>query len=176
MIQTRTNVRLLKYLGIGLVALPEPFTTPFGVALLLTAHHLSQELKAGPDNFLLETPDDWFKRSADHVVGGPGIPGEVRLYARSAGHLLPWQYEGSRSLEVNSPLGWQIRYDTKVNVAHHVVDLPMLYRRYGIRSDGSKVKPVNPRPEFSSGGNKNLVHHNIDMPMLYRRYGMASTH
>jgi hypothetical protein len=131
MIQTRTSVRLLKYLGIVLVALPEPFTTPFGVTLLLTAYRLSQKLKAGPDNFFLETPEDWFKRSADHVVGGPGVPGEVRLYARSVDHPLPWQHEGNRSLEANSPLGWQIWYDTKVNVVYHTIDLPRLYRRYG---------------------------------------------
>ena len=134
MIRNRTNIRLLKYLGIGLVALPEPVTTAFGVALLLTAYHLSQELKAGPDNFFIETPDDWFKRSADHVVGGPSVPREVRLYARSARHPLPWQHEGSRSLEANSPLGWQIRYATRVNVVHHTIDMPMLYRRYGIAS------------------------------------------
>jgi len=176
MIQTRTSIRLLKYLGIVLVALPEPVTTAFGVAFLFTAYYLSLKPEAGSDSFFLETPDDWFKRSGDHAAGGPGVPGEVRLYSRSAGHPLPWQHEGSRSLEANSPLGWQIRYDTKVNVAHHVVDLPMLYRRYGIRSGGSKVEPVNPHPKFSSGGNKNLVYHTIDMPMLYRRYGMASTH
>lgn len=146
MIQTRTSVRLLKYLGIGLVALPEPFTTAFGIAFLLTAHHLFQKLKLNVDTLSEE-------------------------------YLLPWQFEGSRSLETNSPLGWQIRYDTKVNVVYHTIDLPRLYRRYGIRSDGSKVKPRDFRPESTSSSNtKNLVRHTIDLPKLYQRYGMAPTH
>jgi hypothetical protein len=145
MIQTRTSVRLLKYLGIVLVVIPEPVTTAFGVALLFTAHHLSQKLEANIDTLSEE-------------------------------YLIPWQFDSSRSLEANSPLGWQLRYDTKVNVVYHTIDLPRLYRRYGIRSDGSKVKPRDSRPELTSGNNKNLVRHAIDLPMLYRRYGMAATH
>jgi hypothetical protein len=145
MTQTRNSVRLLKYLGIGLIALPEPFTTPFGVALLFTAYHLSQKLEAGPDNFFLETPDDWLKRSGDHAAGGPGVPVEVRLYTRSANQPLPWQHEGSRSLEANSPLGWKNWYDTKVNIVYHTIDLPTLYRRYKVRNNSPRVKPGGSR-------------------------------
>jgi hypothetical protein len=145
MIQTRTSVRLLKYLGIVLAAIPEPVTTVFGVALLVTAHHLSQKL-------------------------------EPNKYTLSEEYLIPWQFDSNRSLEANSPLGWQIRYDTKVNVIYHTIDLPRLYQRYGLRSDGSKVKPRDSRPEIASDNNKNLVHHALDLQRLYRRYGMAPTH
>jgi hypothetical protein len=145
MIQTRTSVRFLKYLGIGLIALPEPVTTAFGVALLFTALHLSQKLKLNVDTLREE-------------------------------YLLPWQFETSRSLETNSPLGWQIRYDTKVNVVYHTMDLPRLYRRYWVRSDGSKVKPRDFRPEPASDNDQKLVRHTIDLPRLYRRYGMAPAH
>ena len=41
--------RLLKTFGLVLIALPEPFTTPFGVALLLLAHFLFR--KHRPDSY-----------------------------------------------------------------------------------------------------------------------------
>jgi hypothetical protein len=145
MIQTRTSVRFLKYLGIGLIALPEPITTVFGVALLFTAYHLSQKL-------------------------------EPNKYTLREEYLIPWQFETNRSPEANSPLGWQIRYDTKVNVVHHTLDLPRLYRHYGLRSDGSKAKPGDSGAKPASDNDKNLVHHTLDLPRLYRRYGIAATH
>lgn len=151
----KTNLNFIRCLGIGLVALPEPVTTAFGVALLVAAGYLSRQFDAGPDNLLLETPNAWFKRSGDHAAGGPGLPGEVRLYRHS--------------LEANTSSGWPMAH-TAANVARHVVDLPTLCRRYGLNSDGSKAKP---KALPNSSANKNLVRHSLDMPALQRRYGLT---
>ncbi|MGD9116761.1 MAG: hypothetical protein PVJ61_06245 [Dehalococcoidia bacterium] len=150
----KTNLNFIRCLGIGLVALPEPVTTALGVALLVAAGYLSRQFDAGPDNLLLETPNAWFKRSGDHAAGGPGLPGEVRLYRHS--------------LEADTFSGWPMA-NTRADVAHHVVDLPTLCRRYGLNSDGSKARPKAPL----SSNKLNTVSHRLDLPALQRRYKIA---
>jgi hypothetical protein len=90
MFQTRTSVRLLNYLGIGLVALPEPFTTPFGVALLFIAHHLSKRLELVLKDILPEISayqSYWFKRPS-----GSNNPEELKRYLKSEPRPIPGQY------------------------------------------------------------------------------------
>jgi hypothetical protein len=104
MMQTRTKVRLLKYLGIALFAIPEPVSTAFGAAFFLTAYHWSQKLESSLDTLSTE-------------------------------YLLPWQSEGSRSLGSNlSPWAGQAQRDRRDEVVYHTLDLPRLYRRYGMTS------------------------------------------
>jgi hypothetical protein len=91
MIQAKTSIKFLKYLGIGLVALPEPFTTPFGVALLFAANYLSQNTEPSLDNLLPGTPayhSYWFKHPGDLIdsasSGQRPISGQFGLPETSA--------------------------------------------------------------------------------------------
>jgi hypothetical protein len=175
MIKAKTSVKFLSHLGIVLVALPEPITTPFGVAFGFAAHYLSRRLEASLNKRLRETLKYYlarFKRFSDYADGESSAPGRVKRYTQSEEHLIPWQYKGSRSLGASpSPLVRQCWRDTRDDIVHHSIDMQMLYRRYGIRDDGSKVKPRDSHLEVTSGNTKKLVHHSIDMQMLYRRYG-----
>jgi hypothetical protein len=95
MFQTRTSVRLLNYLGIALVALPEPFTTPFGVALLFAARHLSQDLELALDNPPPEAyayRSYWFKHPRDYANRDPAYAEELKRYPQNEPRPIPGQY------------------------------------------------------------------------------------
>jgi hypothetical protein len=104
MIQDKTSIRLLKSLGIALVALPEPFTTPFGVALLFAANHLSQKSEPGLENRLPEAlayQSYWFKHPGDYTDNTSSDLEKVMRSAQSKQPPTPWLYADSLSLEAN---------------------------------------------------------------------------
>ncbi len=173
MIKAKTSIKLLRHLGIVLIALPEAITTPFGVALVLTSRYLSRRLEASLNKRLRETFKHYlahFKRFSDDADGESSAPGRVKRYTQSEEHLIPWQYKGSRSFEANpGPSVWQSWRDTRDDIVHHTVDMEWLSRRYGMR-DGSKVEPGDSHWEVTSGSTGKLMHHSIDMQMLSRRY------
>lgn len=91
MIQAKSTVKFLKYLGIGLVALPEPFTTLFGVALLFAANVLSHKLESGLDIRLPEAAayySYWFKNPIDYTDSASSEP----LKGLSRQRPIPGQY------------------------------------------------------------------------------------
>jgi hypothetical protein len=195
MIKAKTVVSLLRRLGIVLIALPEPITTPFGVALGLTAHYLSRRLEASLNKRLRETLKNYlakFKRFSDYADSEASAPGEVKRYFDSEEHMIPRQYkgsvgpnpsylvrqswrgmkdDGSKVVPGNSRL--EVISGSTKKLIHHSIDMQMLFRRYGMKDDGSKVVPGAPCSEVISGSTKKLVHHSIDMQMLFRRYGMV---
>jgi len=171
MINAKTSFKLLRHLGMVLIALPEPITTPFGVALVFASRYLSRRLEASLNKHLRETLKHYlahFKRFGDDADGKSSAPGRARR--QSEEHLLPWQYKDSHSFKANPrPLVWQSLRDTGDDVIHHTVDMKRLSWRYGIR-DGSKVEPGDSDWGATSGSTEKLMHHNIDMQMLSRRY------
>jgi len=173
MIKAKTSIKLLRHLGIVLIALPEPIITPFGVALVLASRYLSRRLEASLNKRLRETLKDYlahFKRFSDDADGESSAPSRVKRYTQSEEHLISWQYKGSRSFDATpGPSVWQSWRDTRDDIVHHTVDMESLSRRYGMR-DGSKVEPGNSHWGVTSGNTEKLMHHSIDMQMLSRRY------
>ena len=194
MIQTRASVRLLKYLGIVLVALPEPFTTPFGVALLFTAYNLSQELKSEAEH-LLETSgylSYWFKRPSDYVAVDSSAQGTAKSYSQNEKPPTPWPQESSRNLEAGADhlletfaysSYWFKRHDNYANVE---ASAPVAAKSYSQNEkkpthqphESSRNLKTNPHPPVGQPryDARDVVYHTIDMPMLYRRYRIASRH
>jgi len=175
MIKAKTGVNLLRHLGIVLIVLPEPITTPFGVALGFAAHCLSRRLEASLNRRLREMLEYYLARSkrfGDYADDESGAPGRIKRHTQSEEHLIPWQHKGSRRLEAKpSPLVRQSWRDTRDDIVHHGIDMQMLCRRYGIRDDALKVEPTDSHLELASGRTRKLVHHSIDVQMLDRRYG-----
>lgn len=104
MIQPKTSLGLLKYLGVTLVTLPEPVTTVFGVGLLFTANYLSRKIEVGKDNFLPETAgyySYWFKHPRDYVDAESGAPVAAKSYTQGQKPPTPWPQEVGRRLETS---------------------------------------------------------------------------
>ena len=100
MTSTRTYVRLLRHLGIALIFAPEPFTTPFGVAFVLVARHLSKRHEASVNNRLRETVQYYLAHTGhfgDYVDGESGAPGPVKRRGLSEERPILGQITGSRS-------------------------------------------------------------------------------
>jgi len=170
MIKAKTSIKLLRHLGIGLIALPEPITTPFGVALVFASRYLSRRLDASLYKRLRETLKHYlphFKRFGDDADGESSAPGKVKRYTQSEEHLIPWQYKGSRSVEASPrPSVWQSWHDTRDDIVHNTADMESLSRRYKA-DDSSKIE--SDWSGTSSTAEK-VIHHTINMESLSRRY------
>jgi hypothetical protein len=170
MIGARTLVKLLRRLGIALIFAPEPFTTPFGVALILLSRHLSRRREASLNNRLREMVKYYLahtRRFSDDADGKSSAPGSVKRYTRSEEHMIPRQYTGSRSFEANlAPSVWQSWRDMRGRTVHHSIDMQSLSRRYKA-GDSFKVEPGWPD---TSRRAKKVIHHTINMEWLSRCY------
>ncbi len=170
MIKAKTGIKLLRHLGIVLIALPEPITTPFGVAFIVASRYLSKRREAHLNKRFRET----FKHYLAHFnhfrddAGESGASERVKRYTRSEKQLT--SYQGSRSVEANPhPSAWQSWGDTGDDMAsHHSVDINWLSRRYGM--SGSKVGPGGPDGSDTSGTAEETTHHTINMGSLSRRF------
>ena len=170
MIKAKTSIKLLRHLGIVLIALPEPIITPFGVALVLASRYLSRRLEASLNKRLRETLKDYlahFKRFSDDADGESSAPVRVKRYTQSEEHLIPWQYKGSRSVEASPrPSVWQSWHDTRDDIVHNTADMESLSRRYKA-DDSSKIE--SDWSGTSSTAEK-VIHHTINMESLSRRF------
>lgn len=63
MIKPRTYVKVLKHIGIALIAMPEPITTPIGIGLFLAGRYLAKSLEAGVNRRLQESIKFYLVRS-----------------------------------------------------------------------------------------------------------------
>ena len=70
MVKAKTGITFLKRLGFVLIAMPEPFTTPFGVACVVASGYLSRLRETALNKHLHETLTRYLshtKRSNDET-------------------------------------------------------------------------------------------------------------
>lgn len=164
MANANTYVRLLKHLGVALIFAPEPFTTPFGVACILAARHLSKRNEASVNNRLREMVQYYLAhagRFTDHVDAEAAAPAPTLVKRHNPGkeHPILGQITGSRSMKANSSAR-QVKRDIHDGRASRTANMQSLSRRRKYGDD----------PSCTSLGRQKLTHHSIDMEWLSRRY------
>ena len=165
-VNTRTYVRLLRHLGIALVFAPEPFTTPFGVACILAARHLSKRHEASINNHLRETIQYYLAHTGhfcDHVDGAPCGTGPSKGPRLGEERPILGQITGSRSFEARLSVrkGSQSMRESRAS------------RTSDMRSPSPRYKYGDGLSDASTGSQK-VIHHTIDTEWLSRRYESAS--
>ena len=170
MIKTRTSIRVLKRVGIALIALPEPFTTPFGVALLLTSRYLSRRLEARQNNRLQETVRYYLAHSGrfDDVANEPAAPASSG-YSSAQRPISRRRAAGGgsgTSIALSSWRSWQdTRHPTMQTAA-------CVQGRYGPSRFSDSSKMTGGRP-YTSPKSEKTVRHAINVERLSQRYGGA---
>jgi hypothetical protein len=175
MINARTYVRLLRHLGIALIFAPEPFTTPFGVAFILVARHLSRRREAIVNNRLRKTVQYYLAHTSsfsDYVDGESGAPASAKCHSPGKERAILGQITGSRSLEagLDASVG-QNWYGMRRHAVHFAKDMPNLSQRYKapdslwIESGWSDI----------SRRTEEVIHHTINMEWLSRRFESANS-
>jgi hypothetical protein len=171
MIKTRTSIRILKRVGIALIALPEPFTTPFGVALLLTSRYLSRRVEASQNNRLRETVRFYLTHSGsfdDAVVDEPAAPSLIGY--PSAEHATQCSYAGvgPGAAAFSTWRNWQ--------------DMRYRAARPGAPMHGRYARPRSSTGPKTTGGRSDTspkaeepVRHTINVERLSRRYERADS-
>jgi hypothetical protein len=170
MIKTRTSIRILKRVGIALIALPEPFTTPFGVALLLTSRYLSRKVEARQNNRLRETVRHYLAHSGSFdgvVADGPAAPSVIGY--PSAEHAIRCSYAGGGPGTAVAFSTWRNWQDMQRRTVQPTAWMQGRYTRP--RSTNSS-KTTGGHPDTSPQAEK-AVHHAINVERLSQRYGGA---
>jgi hypothetical protein len=170
MIKTRTSIRILKRVGIALIALPEPFTTPFGVALLLTSRYLSRRVEARQNNRLRETVRYYLAHSGsfDDVVGDePAAPSLIGY--PSSEHVIRCGYAGGGPGTAVVFSTWRNWQEMRCRTAQ-----PAACRqgRYARPTSGDSSKATGRRADTYPKAEKE-VRHTINVERLSQRYGSA---
>jgi hypothetical protein len=175
MIKSRTHIKLLKRLGLLLIALPEPFTTPFGVALILVARHLSKKREDSRNKRLQETIQYYLahtSRFSGDVNGKPSVPSSIKLLNPSKEQAILGTITGSRSLESNAaPSVGQSRRDVERRLVHHTTDTQNPSQHF---KAGDSYKIESGWSDTSSRTEK-MIHHTINTEWLSQCYEGQST-
>jgi hypothetical protein len=172
MVNTGTYVRLLRHLGIALIFAPEPFTTPFGVAFILAARHLSKRHETSLNNRLRETLQYYLAHTShfgEYADGESGAPAPVKRRGLSEEHPILGQITGSRSFGAKSSVRQGGRHIQK-GTANHTTDMEWLSRRY----ESANGAVAYSSWATTSGGVEGLTHHSVNMGLLSQRYGAGS--
>jgi hypothetical protein len=172
MVNTGTYVRLLRHLGIALILAPEPFTTPFGVAFILAARHLSKRHETSLNNRLRETLQYYLAHTShlgEYADGESGAPAPVKRRGLSEEHPILGQITGSRSFGAESSVRQGGRHIQK-GTANHTTDMEWLSRRY--ESASSAV--AHSGWTTTSGGVEGVTHHSVKMGLLSGHYGTGN--
>jgi len=172
MVNTGTYVRLLRHLGIALIFAPEPFTTPFGVAFILAARHLSKRHDTSLNNRLRETLQYYLAHTShfgEYADGESGAPAPVKRRGLSEEHPILGQITGSRSFGAKSSVRQGGRHIQK-GTANHTTDMEWLSRRY----ESANGAVAHSSWATTSGGVEGLTHHSVNMGLLSQRYGAGS--
>ena len=172
MIKARSYVRLLRHLGIALIFAPEPFTTPFGVAFVLAARHLSKRREDSVNNRLREMVQYYLAHTAhfgDYVDGESGAPGPVRRRGLSEERPILGQITGSRSLEAKCSVR-QSRPPTQEGTPNHTTHMGSLSRRY----ESANGAVAHSSSTTTSDSVEGATHHSVNMGLLSQHYGTGS--
>jgi len=164
MIGARTYIRLLRHLGIALIFAPEPFTTPFGVAAILVARHLSRRLETSQNSRLRETVKYYLIHSGrfgDYVDGASSSRRPAKRHGLSDEYPILGQITGNPSFASNTtPSVQQSERDIRGGTIHHTRDMQSLSQRH---------KAVDSFSDTSSRAQK-VIYHTMDIKSLSRRY------
>jgi hypothetical protein len=170
MIGSRTSVKLLMRLGIALIFAPEPFTTPFGVALVFVARYLARRREAGLNKRLREIVKYYLVHTRcfnDDADGTSTATGLVEHHIQGKEHAILGQITGSPSFEANLASSvWQSWHDMRDRTVHQTVDRQSLSGHY--KADDS-FSVESGWSDTSSRAEK-MIHHTINMKRLTQRY------
>lgn len=164
MVNTGTYVRLLRHLGIALVFAPEPFTTPFGVAFILAARHLSKRHETSLNNRLRETLQYYLAHTShfgEYADGESGAPAPVKRRGLSEEHPILGQITGSRSFGAKSSVRQGGRHIQK-GTANHSTDMEWLSRRY----ESANGAVAHSSWATTSDAGEAITHHSIEVGSL----------
>jgi hypothetical protein len=162
MANTGTYVRLLRHLGIALIFAPEPFTTPFGVACMLAARHLSKRNEASVNYRLREMVQYYLahaSRFTDHPNGEASAPAPVKRRNLRKEHAILGRITGSRVSQANCPVR-QAKRDIQDGRPSRTASMQSLSRRCKYADD----------PSCTSIGAQKVTHHSVNMERLSRRH------
>jgi hypothetical protein len=153
---------------------PEPFTTPFGVAFILAARHLTKRREAAMNSRLREsvefylTHSKYFNNRAD---GESSWPGPVESHSLNTEHAIPGQVTGSRAPQANPDSSVRQNFhDVRRSTVHPTTDIQSRYPHYKT-GDNSKFQPG--RSDSPRGGER-AIHHTVNMERLSTRYETGS--
>ncbi|MDO8715240.1 MAG: hypothetical protein Q7J73_00250, partial [Dehalococcoidales bacterium] len=122
MVKAKTGITFLKRLGFVLIALPEPFTTPIGVACVLASSYLSRLRETSLNKHLHETLTRYLthsKHSNDETDNKSHARQNAKRYARVEDPTILWQNKSSLPVETSHPLSVrQNRRDKEDNTVH----------------------------------------------------------
>jgi hypothetical protein len=162
----------LRHLGIALIFAPEPFTTPFGVAFILAARHLSKRHETSLNNRLRETLQYYLAHTShfgEYADGESGAPAPVKRRGLSEEHPILGQITGSRSFGAKYPVQQGGRHIQK-GTANHTTDMELLFRRY----ESANGAVAHSSWATTSGGVEGLTHHSLNMGLLSGHYGTGN--
>ena len=164
MVNTGTYVRLLRHLGIALIFAPEPFTTPFGVAFILAARHLSKRHDTSLNNRLRETLQYYLAHTShfgEYADGESGAPAPVKRRGLSEEHPILGQITGSRSFGAKSSVRQGGRHIQK-GTPNHTTDMEWLSRRY----ESATGAVAHSSWATTSDAGEAITHHSIEVGSL----------
>ncbi len=164
------GLRLLKYLGFTLIALPEPFTTPIGVGLIVAARFLAKKRETRVFRHFEKALTGYLnhiRRTEYEMFVGRDLADAVEHHALDM-ELLSKVYKTPSVPIFRSPQ----------EIVHHSLNVPQLLQHYGndiapkplVRYSLSKYIPehTEARPP------EKVVRHTLDMDRLSQRYGIGS--
>ena len=171
MVKAKTGITILKRLGIVLIALPEPFTTPIGVACVIASGYLARLREATLNKHLRETLTRYLshtKRSNDETDNKSHARQKVKPYTRTDNPTILWQ--NTSHIEANhiTPIR-RNRRNAEEKTIHHNIDEESLARHYPV-TDASKVKIESSHSDVAPVKTEKLIHHSVDKQFLSRRY------
>lgn len=170
MIEAKTIIRLLKHLGIVLIALPEPFTTPFGMAFILVSRYLSKRLEAKKNKRLQEIVKYYLAHTrpfSSETAGKYINSSSVKRYTRIEEHVIPQQFIGNHSFEVNiNPSIWRSWHGMRRRTAYHTMDRQGLSQHY--KANDCSISESSWADTYSRADK--VIYHTINVEWLSRRY------
>jgi hypothetical protein len=168
MINAKTSIKLLRNLGIALIALPEPITTPFGAALVLTSRYLSRRLEASLSKLIRE-------RVRQYLTHFKGLKFNtardvVRHTVATESLFLRYKVDDSPKVAASR----HDAYGAAGKMIYHTIDWKSLFLRYKV-NDSPKVA-ASRHDAYGAAGK--MIYHTIDWKSLSRRYktDSARTH
>ena len=186
MVKTKTGITLLKRLGFVLIALPEPFTTPIGVACILASSYLSRLREATLNKHLRETLTRYLShsKSSNHETENNSRGRhKVKRHTRIDDPTILWQNKSVLPVETSHPpsvrqnlrdKGFTLSTIEGENTIHHNVDTESLSRRYPV-TVSPKAENVSAHSDAEPAKIEKLIHHSVDTKFLSRRYPVTAS-
>jgi hypothetical protein len=135
--------KLLKGIGLALIAMPEPITTPIGVGLIAASWVLSRQQE---------------KKKKAHLRN---ILGEYLNTYRPFGYGMNYVPKTSSNLPYRAPL--PLYSNTSTTTKNDVIKKPIInYQPVRFASFKDEMRPINEQPKF--------IVHTLDRRVIAKRY------